>query len=205
MQKIEYEVKRFEDSLRQPNHKYQRYAHFATQYALATKPKNKIIDRETVFGEITAFRVWRVTENQTLRSTFKETIWEPQQILQAHAIPGDSGCDGIHGWKSLFEAIQYVQGLNDAQIAVGRVKLWGEVVEHERGYRAEFAKIIGIDDLIGEITGLSQQYDMANDSLVEEPHRNWSGQDLQSLQDKYFPEEAERRKARENAVKKDKG
>jgi len=27
----------------------------------------------------------------------------------------------------------------------GRVKIWGEVVEHEAGYRSEFAKILSLD------------------------------------------------------------
>ena len=27
----------------------------------------------------------------------------------------------------------------------GRVKLWGEVVEHEWGYRSQFARIISLD------------------------------------------------------------
>lgn len=27
----------------------------------------------------------------------------------------------------------------------GRVKIWGEIVEHEAGYRSEFAKIVSLD------------------------------------------------------------
>lgn len=30
-------------------------------------------------------------------------------------------------------------------VVVGAIKLWGEVVEHERGYRASFAKVVSID------------------------------------------------------------
>lgn len=34
--------------------------------------------------------------------------------------------------------------------AYGKVKLWGEVVQHEKGYRASFAKVASIDGLIGK-------------------------------------------------------
>lgn len=35
-------------------------------------------------------------------------------------------------------------------MAVGTVRLWGEVIEHERGYRAEFAKVHSLDHVFGE-------------------------------------------------------
>jgi hypothetical protein len=31
------------------------------------------------------------------------------------------------------------------EILFGRVKIWGEVVEHEWGYRSQFARIISLD------------------------------------------------------------
>lgn len=34
-------------------------------------------------------------------------------------------------------------------LAYGTVKLWGETVEHEKGYRASFAKLVSIDGFIG--------------------------------------------------------
>src|SRR5215471_17410872 len=30
-------------------------------------------------------------------------------------------------------------------LVFGKVKIWGEVVEHERGYRSEFARIVSLD------------------------------------------------------------
>lgn len=35
-------------------------------------------------------------------------------------------------------------------LAEGTIKMWGEVVEHERGYRAEFAKLVSIDKIWGD-------------------------------------------------------
>lgn len=36
-------------------------------------------------------------------------------------------------------------------MAIGTVKLWGEVVEHERGYRAQYAKLASIDQVCGVV------------------------------------------------------
>jgi hypothetical protein len=33
-------------------------------------------------------------------------------------------------------------------VVFGRVELWGEVIEHEDGYRAEFASIVSLDCLV---------------------------------------------------------
>lgn len=42
----------------------------------------------------------------------------------------------------------------------GTIKLWGEVVEHQRGYRAEFAKLHSIDTIYGDgdIEALRSRY-----------------------------------------------
>lgn len=37
-------------------------------------------------------------------------------------------------------------------IAIGTVKCWGEVVEHNLGYRAEYAKINSIDNVFGKVS-----------------------------------------------------
>lgn len=37
-------------------------------------------------------------------------------------------------------------------IACGTIKCWGEIVEHEHGYRAEYAKINSIDGVYGEVS-----------------------------------------------------
>lgn len=35
-------------------------------------------------------------------------------------------------------------------LVCGRVKMWGEVIEHEEGYRAEYAKVIALDAIVWE-------------------------------------------------------
>ena len=112
------------------------------------------VPAETSFGEITAFRMWRVPPDGILMSTFKDAIWKPGKILEAHDSPANHPQFGIHGWKSVVEAVEYGKEIQDSRyvpracrtpIAFGRVKLWGEVIEHQRGYRAQFARIVGID------------------------------------------------------------
>lgn len=145
---------------------------------------------EQTFGEITAFRVWRIcSKTGLLVSSFKtEHTWHPQKVLEAHAKPnphdssGWSEKVGIHAWKSVFEVAEYTKGFLDDSYGqygngihgavIGRVHLWGEVIEHERGYRAEFAKIISIDDCVGQ-------------------DGKWDGQELERLQGLYFPKEGQ--------------
>ncbi len=38
----------------------------------------------------------------------------------------------------------YTQG-RQGTLLFGKVKIWGEVVEHQAGYRSEFAKIVSLD------------------------------------------------------------
>ena len=39
----------------------------------------------------------------------------------------------------------------DPSYVIGTVDLWGTVIEHERGYRAEFASVATLDDVIGKV------------------------------------------------------
>jgi hypothetical protein len=62
-------------------------------------------------------------------------------------------------------------------LVFGKVKIWGEVVEHERGYRSEFAKILSLDygdpELLARfrsIYGLTQAttYALSTESLRQD-------------------------------------
>jgi hypothetical protein len=66
---------------------------------------------------------------------------------------------GVYSFKNRRNALsEFIAGTNDLRIhphhaehntvglAFGTVKLWGEVVEHEHGYRASFAKPASIDE-----------------------------------------------------------
>lgn len=105
-----------------------------------------------VLGEIEAFRAWRVF-NGLLVSMAVDDVWLPGEPMKATDVDVYN-MHGAHAFKTLRQARNYMKDqdqhitlfLRDvrAHFAIGRVKLWGTIVEHETGYRAEFAKPIEI-------------------------------------------------------------
>jgi hypothetical protein len=111
-----------------------------------------------------AWRVWRVGMLQgrvVLKSLYVGAVWEPAIPLAAtcsqrqrprlrpwrlepsgHA-PPDMGCRcGIYGVQSVIAARSYLERpdlLCRGERVIGRVALWGEVVEGELGWRASRA------------------------------------------------------------------
>lgn len=90
-------------------------------------------------GEIIAWRCWKI-KYDWLTSMAVESVWVPGQAMN-----GDIERAGIHAWKDYGRAIEYGLEYGGKSIVVGRIKLWGEVIEHEHGYRAEYGKIISIE------------------------------------------------------------
>ena len=101
-------------------------------------------------GEIIAYRAWRVIEanwfrraDDLLHSVFvRDYVWYPDRPA--------SGNVRTHGIYSFRDAVRcrwdygYTQGTHGT-LLFGKVKIWGEVIEHEAGYRSEFAKIVSLD------------------------------------------------------------
>jgi hypothetical protein len=109
-------------------------------------PPPKIEDAGITVGEITAFRVWRYRRG-FLFSMAADAGWAPGEPMRGDV---SGGYLGVHAWKSMAEAITYGGGhtFGGEPVVLGRVALWGEVIEHERGYRAECAKITALDDVM---------------------------------------------------------
>lgn len=120
-------------------------------------------------GEVIAYRGWAVKKGGRLFSIYKhEHEWLPDRPMM-----GDTRNEyGVHAFKTVEATREYAEcystGVmwgtvsiimlpngdlsfknNTSTYAIGTVALWGEVVEHEDGYRAEFAKILTIDSVIG--------------------------------------------------------
>lgn len=130
---------------------------------------------ELVLGPIVGYRLWWIGPDGVLRSLNRavEAVYPPRGEVRArcdrgHADPppGAACVCGIYAWKRLpdprseerpggprlpeisMECI-YV-GPRWAE-AAGLVRLWGRVVEHEEGYRAErasVAAIVSFDEVI---------------------------------------------------------
>jgi hypothetical protein len=105
-----------------------------------------------VEGGITAYRGWNVerrTDGYILRSVAALHVAWPGPTLVADKVPEDNRAvgitsliagpgHGVHAFKSVTELMK--PGGYTCQIW-GEVLLWGRVVVHERGYRAERAMI----------------------------------------------------------------
>jgi hypothetical protein len=127
------------------------------------QPAKPIEDAGIRAGEVIARRCWRVIRDR-LHSTYQQKhVWKPGEPMT-----GDVRHEyGVHAFKEdssieeyIFENRVYDQAfivLSDGgwvtpqttPFAIGTIALWGEIVEHERGYRAEFAKIASIDRVDG--------------------------------------------------------
>lgn len=99
------------------------------------------LPHEHKFGEITAYRCWKMIGGQLFSCYNEEAHWKEREPQGSAEGDLENGL-GIHAWTSLREAIRYADCYagSSEKIVVGTVALWGEVVEHEKGYRAQWAK-----------------------------------------------------------------
>src|SRR4051812_13449700 len=99
---------------------------------------------------IRAWRVWRasidgVAGQATLHSLADRwTPWRPGETLEArcpsgaHLAPSAECTCGVYAHKTRKAAIKHARMVSGA--ILGEVELWGKVVEHEHGYRAQYAR-----------------------------------------------------------------
>ena len=100
-------------------------------------------------GEIIGYRAWRVIELGRLRQcedrlrsvAIWEYVWEPDKPAS-----GDVQVHGVYSFRNVVRSRDdYANVLGCGPLLFGKVKIWGEVVEHEWGYRSQFARIISLD------------------------------------------------------------
>ena len=97
-------------------------------------------------GEIIAYRAWRVTRtaDDLLHSVaMRDYVWYPDRLAS-----GDVRSHGIYSFRHVIRSTDdygYDKGAI-APFLFGKVKIWGEIVEHEAGYRSQFARIVSLDD-----------------------------------------------------------
>jgi hypothetical protein len=125
--------------------------------------ENRDLCRAPDFAEpVRAWRVWYVLlqeQKLRLRSLFFPLLWEPGRRAEAeclhrrllrpwrrrpHEAPHERCKCGIYAATTLSTAADYLRFTQPAppeaiQYAVGRVSLWGLVVECERGWRGSYA------------------------------------------------------------------
>jgi hypothetical protein len=99
-------------------------------------------------GEIIACRAWRVITPGWLRSGddrlhsvyMRDYVWHPDEPAS-----GDVRTHGIYSFCDAIRAKYEYTSFDDGPLLFGKVKIWGEVVEHEAGYRSQFGKIVSLD------------------------------------------------------------
>lgn len=92
-------------------------------------------------GEIVAWRAWDVREDGELESLGNTTRWPPGQTISG--VVEDYGACGVHAFKTPQDAAKLAVSYHSH--VWGEVLLWGNVIEHENGYRAEFAKPLSLN------------------------------------------------------------
>ena len=112
---------------------------------LAPYLKGKL-QKDTVVEAIEAFRSWRVDPNDSyLHSQFYTCAWAPYRKMEAICMSGEyccaGSCDaGIYATKGpILDFLANVAPSGDSYCILGKVWLWGRILECEDGYRAEFA------------------------------------------------------------------
>jgi hypothetical protein len=70
----------------------------------------------------------------------RDYVWLPDKPAS-----GDVKTHGIYSFRHVIRCRDEYSYNAHGILLFGKVKIWGEVVEHEQGYRSEFGKIISLD------------------------------------------------------------
>lgn len=159
-------AKLMDDMARDMNHQYNQIVFHGINHP----PPPTIPYAGVTSGEITAFRGWIVCDEPTgptLCSLAHRFLWEPNATIEGNLTecvnnyvfnPIFGGVYAFREFSGLMTEIAeaklsewpiHREPSNWLGFAYGTVKLWGETIEHETGYRASFAKLTSIDGFIG--------------------------------------------------------
>jgi hypothetical protein len=123
-------------------------------------------------GEVIGLRAWRV-RGERLFSVYVDAEWHPGEVMHGDPEVRSKGVHAFSRWNMLqyYLAEKRVEirfssfDLDQPVFVVGTVALWGEIFEHEFGWRAEFAKIAGLGGLTAP--------DHDNKQLLEQLRRRY--------------------------------
>ncbi len=99
-------------------------------------------------GHVIGWRVWEIASDGMLRSLVADCVWPPGEPVTSRsagaanalefpwaALAGDK--IGVFAFKDQYDAESAAEARHLS--VAGRVALWGEVAQHRRGWRAEYA------------------------------------------------------------------
>ena len=91
---------------------------------------------------LVGWRLWRIPCFGDTMLSINGAVWKPREALRATCNKGATSCRGhhcecgIYAWKKRGDVETNEDGYNCIK---GEVWLWGKIIEHEKGYRAEYA------------------------------------------------------------------
>ncbi len=99
-------------------------------------------------GEIIAYRAWRVINESWFGDDRLHSVAMRNYVWQLDKpASGDVRSHGIYSFRDVIQSNEeYGYDIPGSEpLLFGKVKIWGEIVEHEAGYRSEFGKIVSLD------------------------------------------------------------
>jgi hypothetical protein len=75
-------------------------------------------------------------------------VWSPDEPMYGNVEDGSTRYGGgVHAFKTQGQVLQEYEGCGP--LAIGTVALWGTVIQHEYGYRAEWGRVSSLDMIHG--------------------------------------------------------
>lgn len=98
-------------------------------------------------GELIGYRAWLVIANRLYSISMVGNEWAPGRVMSDKYNAGleiaDHNYVGIWAFSNPFDLES--QFVSEPPIVFGTVWMWGTVIEHERGYRAQYAAVRSLD------------------------------------------------------------
>ena len=116
------------------------------------------------------WRWFRILDNTGLFPLYSYSGWDRKVCAADRKPRWSAGCLGLRNGSGLYifndratalankppNSERVWAGFDPRSIVLAKVRFWGECVKHERGYRAEFAKVEKVVYGLGQWRGLSR-------------------------------------------------
>jgi hypothetical protein len=128
--------------------------HYRTEPLLITGNKTRdaaLGEPRIRAGEIIGWRFWKLC-NGLLYSVFVPYIWRPDVFERSSSKQGGFKNPGYHAFRDKEQAERETSiHARWWPCVIGSVAMWGEVIEHQRGWRSEYAAVRSIIKITGDI------------------------------------------------------
>jgi len=120
-------------------------------FMTGNKPRDAALGNPRIrAGEIIGWRIWGLC-NGLLHSVFVSHLWRPGVFERATCKDSGPANLGYHAFKHRERAEREASWhIYDSIAVVGSVEMWGEVIEHQCGWRSEYAAVRSITKIIGD-------------------------------------------------------